>query len=96
VGPWLPEAEILRVEPAAGDVPGLLAKAAGRSLVVVVKDAHRNAASRELVSALVAGRPDLTVIEMGLPIWRPADVAYLATYGAARPNAQAAVELLRR
>ncbi len=96
VGPWLPDAEIVRVEPAAGDVPGLLAKAAGRSLVVVVKDAHRNAASRELVSALVAGRPDLTVIEMGLPIWRPADVAYLATYGAARPNAQAAVELLRR
>jgi beta-N-acetylhexosaminidase len=96
VGPWLPEAEILRVEPAAGDVPGLLAKAVGRSLVVVVKDAHRNAGSRELVSALVAARPDLTVIEMGLPIWRPAGVAYLATYGAARPNAQAAVELLRR
>ncbi|MGN9781908.1 glycoside hydrolase family 3 protein [Nonomuraea sp. ZG12] len=96
VGPWLPEAEILRVEPAAGDVPGLLAKAAGRSLVVVVKDAHRNAGSRELVSALVAARPDLTVIEMGLPIWRPAGVTHIATYGAARPNAQAAAELIRR
>ncbi|WP_336204858.1 glycoside hydrolase family 3 protein [Nonomuraea sp. LPB2021202275-12-8] len=96
VGPWLPEAEILRVTPAAADVPGILAKARDRSLVVVVKDAHRHAGSRELVSALVAARPDATVIEMGLPIWRPACAAHIATYGAARPNAQAAVELFRR
>ncbi|PZG14133.1 glycoside hydrolase family 3 protein [Nonomuraea aridisoli] len=94
VGPWLPEAEIVRVAPAAADVPGLLAKAVNRSLVVVVKDAHRHQAAREMVAALVAERPDTTVIEMGLPVWRPAGAAYIATYGAARPNAQAAVELL--
>ncbi|WP_188194374.1 glycoside hydrolase family 3 protein [Nonomuraea sp. SYSU D8015] len=94
VGPWLPDAEIVRVEPAAADAPGLLAKAANRSLIVVVKDAHRHRASQELVSALVAARPDATVIEMGLPVWRPASAAYIATYGAARANAQAAVELL--
>ncbi|MEU4230651.1 glycoside hydrolase family 3 protein [Nonomuraea sp. NPDC026600] len=94
VGPWLPQAEIIRVKPAAADVPVLLAKATDRSLVVVVKDAHRNEGSRELVSALVAARPDATVIEMGLPIWRPDSAAYIATYGAARANAQAAVELL--
>ncbi|MFI7706947.1 glycoside hydrolase family 3 protein [Nonomuraea sp. NPDC049480] len=94
VGPWLPDAEIVRVEPAAADVPGLLAKAANRSLVVVMKDAHRHRASQEMVSALVAARPDATVIEMGLPVWRPASAVYIATYGAARANAQAAVELL--
>ncbi|MBB6554451.1 glycoside hydrolase family 3 protein [Nonomuraea rubra] len=94
VGPWLPDAEILRVKPAAADVPGLLAKADGRSLVVVVKDAHRHHESRDLVSALVSARPDTTVIEMGLPVWQPDSAAYIATYGAARANAQAAVELL--
>jgi beta-N-acetylhexosaminidase len=94
VGPWLPDAEIVRVKPVDADVPVLVAKAAGRSLVVVVKDAHRNEASRTLVSALVAARPDATVIEMGLPVWRPDSAAYIATYGAARANAQAAVELL--
>ncbi|MEV4175345.1 glycoside hydrolase family 3 protein [Nonomuraea sp. NPDC049709] len=94
VGPWLPDAEIVRVKPAAADVPDLLAKAANRSLVVVVKDAHRHHESRDLVSALVAARPDTTVIEMGLPVWQPGSAAYIATYGAARANAQAAVELL--
>jgi beta-N-acetylhexosaminidase len=94
VGPWLPQAEIIRVKPADADVPVLLAKATHRSLVLVIKDAHRNEASRELVSALVAARPDATVIEMGLPVWRPDSAAYIATYGAARANAQAAVELL--
>ncbi|UBU15632.1 glycoside hydrolase family 3 protein [Nonomuraea gerenzanensis] len=94
VGPWLPDAEIVRVKPAAADVQGLLAKAGGRSLVVVVKDAHRHDESRALVSELLAARPDTTVIEMGLPVWRPDAATYIATYGAARANAQAAVELL--
>ncbi|MEU6712586.1 glycoside hydrolase family 3 protein [Nonomuraea sp. NPDC046802] len=94
VGPWLPDAEIVRIKPADADVAEMLAKAANRSLVVVVKDAHRHQASQNLVSALVAARPDATVIEMGLPVWRPGSAAYIATYGAARANAQAAVELL--
>ncbi|MEO3883954.1 glycoside hydrolase family 3 protein [Nonomuraea sp. B5E05] len=94
VGPWLPDAEIVRVGPTTADVPVLLAKAANRSLVVVVKDAHRHQASQDLVSALLAARRDTTVIEMGLPVWQPGSAAYIATYGAARPNAQAAVELL--
>ena len=94
VAPWLPSAEIIRVKPADADPAALLAKAAGRSLVVVVKDAHRYPESRDLVSLLLAARADITVIEMGLPIWRPESAAYIATYGAARANAQAAVELL--
>ncbi|WP_433375378.1 glycoside hydrolase family 3 protein [Streptosporangium sp. CA-115845] len=92
--PLLPRAEVLRVKPEAADVPGILERAAGRSLIVVVKDAHRYEASKSVISALLAARPDTTVVEMGLPIWRPEGVTYVATYGAARANAQAAAELL--
>ena len=42
-----------------------------------------------------AGRPDTVLVEMGLPLWHPADgTSYLATYGASRASAQAAAELL--
>ncbi|MFI6509970.1 glycoside hydrolase family 3 protein [Streptosporangium sp. NPDC050855] len=92
--PLLPQAEVLRVKPEAADVQAILERASGRSLVVVVKDAHRYETSKSVVSALLAARPDATVVEMGLPIWRPEGVTYLATYGAARANAQAAAELL--
>ncbi|MFF5206220.1 glycoside hydrolase family 3 protein [Streptosporangium sp. NPDC000396] len=92
--PLLPQAEVVRIKPEAADVPGILERASGRSLVVVVKDAHRYVTSQSVVSALLAARPDTTVVEMGLPIWRPEGVTYLATYGAARANAQAAAELL--
>ncbi|MFE3449231.1 glycoside hydrolase family 3 protein [Nonomuraea sp. NPDC059194] len=95
--PWgldLPTAETVRLKPADADLDTLLRRADGRSLVVVVKDAHRYTDSKDLVSALVSARPDTTVIEMGLPIWRPDSAAYIATYGAAKANAQAAVELL--
>ncbi|GGO07090.1 sugar hydrolase [Microbispora rosea subsp. aerata] len=94
VAPWLPEAEIVRVKPGEADAEALLGRAKERSLVVVVKDAHRHADSRDLISALLAARPDAVVVEMGLPIWRPGAAAYIATYGAARANARAAVELL--
>lgn len=95
--PWgleLPQAETVRIKPADADADALLERATGRSLIVVVKDAHRYAESRVLVTALVTARPDATVIEMGLPVWQPDSAAYIATYGAARANAQAAVELL--
>ncbi|GII89877.1 glycoside hydrolase family 3 protein [Sinosporangium siamense] len=92
--PWLPQAEIIRVKPAEVDRRVLLERAVGRSLIIVVKDAHRYPESRELVTGLLAARSDATVVEMGLPIWRPEAAAYIATYGAARANAQAAAELL--
>ena len=75
----------------------LLADAAGRSLVLVVRDAHRSPATQELVTAVLGERPDAVVVEMGLPVWRPAAGsygAYVATWGAARVNAQAAAEVL--
>jgi len=77
------------------DAAGILAAAADRSLVAVVRDAHRDEQTRSLVNALLAARPDLILVEMGLPFWRPPEgTSYLATYGASRASAHAAAELL--
>jgi beta-N-acetylhexosaminidase len=76
---------------------GALKLAAGRSLVLVVRDAHRSPALQALVSAVLAERPDTVLIEMGLPYWQPpagACQAYVTTYGASHASAQAVAELM--
>jgi beta-N-acetylhexosaminidase len=78
----------------AGRADAALAAASGRSLIVVVRDAHRHPAAREVVTRLRAARPDAVVLEMGLPVWRPPGGTYLATYGAARTSGLAAAEVL--
>ena len=98
--PWVAEPGIQRVPAgltaaeAAGVTAAALARAAGRPLIVVVRDAHRDAAARGVVSGLVAARPDTVVVEMGLPLWVPPGGVHVTTYGAARVNAQAAAEVL--
>ncbi len=98
--PWVPASSIervpagLAVSEAAAVAGKALARAAGRSLIVVVRDAHRYPAVRAVVSELAAARPDTVVLEMGLPLWVPPAGVHLATYGAARANAQAAAEVL--
>jgi beta-N-acetylhexosaminidase len=98
--PWLGDGSYreIRTDTPAAELPGLvvrlLADAAGRSLVVVVRDAHRYPVASEAVSQLVGARPDAIVLEMGLPVWRPAAGRYVASYGAAHSNAQAAAEVL--
>jgi beta-N-acetylhexosaminidase len=100
LGRWVPAASLQRipatlaVTEAAGVIDAALAQAAGRSLIVVVRDAHRHPAARAVVSGLLAARPDTLVVDMGLPLWRPPGGLHIATYGAARPNAQAAAEIL--
>ncbi len=100
LGPWAPAGSVRRVTALANgevsrDAAGILAAAAGRSLVAVVRDAHRDRSTRSLVNALLAARPDLVLVEMGLPLWLPPEgTSYLATYGASRASAQAAAELL--
>jgi beta-N-acetylhexosaminidase len=96
LGPWVPAGSVRRVNVSrALDAAGILEAAAGRSLVAVVRDAHRDANTRSLVSALLAARPDTVLVEMGLPLWQPPEgTSYLATYGASRASAQAAAELL--
>jgi beta-N-acetylhexosaminidase len=91
-GPW---AAVKRVDPAAGDgaaAGSVLAAAAGRPLVLAVRDARTVLG---LVSEVLAARPDTVVVEMGVPAWTPPPgTAYLATYGASRVCAQAAAEAL--
>jgi len=77
----------------AGVVAGILAEARGRTLIVVVRDAHRHPAAVGAAELILAGRPDAVVVEMGLPVWRPATGSYVATYGAARSNSRAAAEI---
>ena len=78
----------------AGQVSSVLAEAADRSLLIVVRDAHRHPAARQAVELLLAGRPDAIVVEMGLPVWRPVGGSYLTSYGAGRNNARATAEIL--
>jgi beta-N-acetylhexosaminidase len=70
----------------AGLVSGLLAEAADRTLIIVIRDAHRHPVIAEVVLMFLAGRPDAVVLEMGLPVWRPPAGSYLASYGAARTS----------
>jgi beta-glucosidase-like glycosyl hydrolase len=99
LGPWL-DGNVQRLDASrnearlAGAVAGVLARAHGRPLVIVVRDAHRQPGTRAAIMLLLAAHPDAIVVEMGLPLWHPPNCAYVATYGAARPNAQAAAEVL--
>jgi beta-N-acetylhexosaminidase len=102
LGPWLTPGSVHRVsalgrplDGAGLDVDEILTAAAGRSLVAVIRDAHRDQPTRSLVSTLLAARPDLVLVEMGLPFWQPPEgTSYLATYGASRASAHAAAEVL--
>ena len=59
----------------------------------MVRDAHRHAWQQAAVNELLAGADDAIVVEVGLPQWRPAGAAgYLATFGGARVNLEAAAE----
>ena len=93
--PWAPAGAVRRVHATAGLAAGILEASAGRSLIVVVRDAHRDPETRSLLDALLAARPDMVLVEMGLPLWRPPDgTCYLATFGASRASGQAAAEVI--
>jgi beta-N-acetylhexosaminidase len=83
---------------APGGVPallaGLLAEATGRTLIIVTRDAHRHPVAADVAASLLAARPDAVLVEMGIPAWRPATGAYVASYGASRSSGQAVAEVL--
>jgi beta-N-acetylhexosaminidase len=98
LAPWLPAGSVIQV-PAGGEqadrrVAEALGQAAGRSVIAVIRDAHRDPGAQAVITRLLAARPDTIVVEMGLPLWRPPARAYLATYGASRTSGQAAAEML--
>jgi beta-N-acetylhexosaminidase len=93
LGPWAPVRRIGVDGLDPGAILGpILAEAAGRSLIVVVRDAVH---TKALLGELLAARPDTILVEMGVPLWTPpSGTAYLATYGASRASARAAAEIL--
>jgi beta-N-acetylhexosaminidase len=60
-----------------------LEPAAGRPLVVVVRDAHRHAWMSAGLTRLLTARPDAAVVELGLPGPRPLGAVSVVTHGAA-------------
>ncbi len=100
LAPWVPASRIQRAPASLADgetvpvIDAALAESAGRPLIVVVRDAHRYPAAQAVVTGLLAARPDVVVLDMGLPYWRPPGGLHVATHGAARASAQAAAEIL--
>jgi beta-N-acetylhexosaminidase len=75
----------------------VLRTAAGRSLVIVVRNLHRHPWQLEAVERLVAARPDAVLVEMGLPALRPEGVhAWVRTHGASRASGLAVAQALLR
>ncbi|MFE6685008.1 glycoside hydrolase family 3 N-terminal domain-containing protein [Streptomyces sp. NPDC057743] len=71
-----------------------LAPAAGRPLVVVVRDATRHAWMGRALAELTAARPDAVVVEMGLPGDSLPGAVQLLTHGATAASGVAAAEVL--
>jgi beta-N-acetylhexosaminidase len=88
----LPDAAAVQLREAPPDLGALLAQHAGRRLVLVVRDAARHAWQQETVAAAAALRPDVIVVETGLPGRRHDGVASIVTYGAGRANLAATAE----
>ncbi|MEU6310156.1 glycoside hydrolase family 3 protein [Streptomyces sp. NPDC047014] len=80
--------------PEGADAAGILAAAGERTVVAVVRDAHRHPWMTAVLDALVAARPDTVVVEMGLPGAEPRGALHIATHGAARVCGRAAAEVV--
>jgi beta-N-acetylhexosaminidase len=87
-------AETVALDAAPRDAAALVGEREGRS-VVVVRDAHRHRWERDTVEAVLAAAPDSVVVELGIPVWRPAGAsAYIAAHGGGRANLAAVAEKL--
>ncbi|MET9322481.1 glycoside hydrolase family 3 protein [Streptomyces sp. NPDC003038] len=75
----------------AGDI---LAAAGDRTVVAVVRDAHRHPWMTRALAALISARPDTVVVEMGLPRAEPRGAFHVATHGASRVCGRAAAEVV--
>ncbi|MEV7168644.1 glycoside hydrolase family 3 protein [Streptomyces sp. NPDC093224] len=80
--------------PQGATAADVLAAAGDRTVVAVVRDAHRHPWMTEALDALVEARPDTVVVEMGLPRAEPRGALHIATHGAARVCGRAAAEVI--
>jgi beta-N-acetylhexosaminidase len=86
---FLDDAVALRLSEAPRDLAALLGGHEGRRLVVVARDAGRHAWQEQTVATAAALRPDLIVVETGVPSGRPDAGAFIVTHGAGRANLEA-------
>ncbi|MFF8266172.1 glycoside hydrolase family 3 protein [Streptomyces sp. NPDC016562] len=82
------------VYPQGATAADILAAAGSRTVVAVVRDAHRHPWMTEALDALVAARPDTVVVEMGVPLAAPRGALHIATHGASRVCGRAAAEVI--
>lgn len=108
LGSWVPASSVHRMATTASsaaasaeaeaataaEIRAVLESATGRSLIVVVRDAHRYPAAQKIVRTVLASRPDAVIVEMGLPVWHPPAEVYLATFGATSASSLATAALL--
>jgi beta-N-acetylhexosaminidase len=71
----------------------VLTAAAGRPLVIVVRDAHRHEWMAEALGTLASARADCVVVDLGLP-GQPRGAVYLSTGSSSLASRQAVVEVL--
>ncbi|MFI8259346.1 glycoside hydrolase family 3 protein [Streptomyces sp. NPDC085665] len=100
--PWGVAAELAALVPgtASGVFPegataaDVLAAAGERTVVMVVRDAHRHPWMAAALEELVEARPETVVVEMGVPRAEPRGALHIATHGASRVCGRAAAELI--
>jgi beta-N-acetylhexosaminidase len=95
-GEWfaavVPDTDVVRFDADSFDAATVPADG---ELVIIARDAHRHDWERAAIEELTARGEPAVVVEIGLPEWRPdARATYVATYGAARVNLEAAAEAL--
>jgi beta-N-acetylhexosaminidase len=66
----------------------------GRPVVIVLRDAHRHEWERAAAERLLTDASEAVVVEVGLPLWRPEGVPWIATHGSGRANLEAAAGAL--
>ncbi|HEV7706633.1 MAG TPA: glycoside hydrolase family 3 protein [Asanoa sp.] len=90
----LPGTTAVRLTPEDAAEPStVVAAAAGRPLVLVVRDLHRHAWMTTLAQAVLRSRPDAVVVELGVPA-AIVGATHIATHGATRSSGLAVAEVL--
>jgi beta-N-acetylhexosaminidase len=85
---------VVAMDAACATLDSALGAARGRALVVVCRDAVRHAWQRDVLARAAEERPDLTIVELGVPCELPPAGAVVLTSGASRASTLAAAEVL--
>jgi len=89
-----PESGSIGIE-GKGDPSTIGGEAAGRQLVLVVRDPQRHEWEQTIARTLLQQRADTIVVDVGYPGWKPDGArGFLATFGASRASLLAAAEAI--